>query len=200
MLQDYDLNPGVPRKQWALPLMTPLTLPVLLLLLLPCVNTACAAAAVRMQEGMLPIHFAAMFNRLDVVAMLLDKGSHLQPPPAKKVGMSCRNIIMACLCLYKTCSLWGRQAAQDACDPRARKDSTWSVCANILQATSQQRHQQEGAQQTAAVCAALPVLAPVSTEQTTTHHAVCCVLCLTGSAAGDLANHPPDCCSQDGPP
>jgi hypothetical protein len=36
---------------------------------------------------MLPIHFAAMFNRLDVVAMLLDKGSHLQPPPAKRVRL-----------------------------------------------------------------------------------------------------------------
>jgi ankyrin repeat protein len=51
-------------------------------------NTACvAAAAVCVQEGMLPIHFAAMFNRLDVVAMLLDRGSRLQPPPAKKVCM-----------------------------------------------------------------------------------------------------------------
>lgn len=35
---------------------------------------------------MLPIHFAAMFNRLDVVAMLLDRGSYLQQPPAKRVS------------------------------------------------------------------------------------------------------------------
>jgi ankyrin repeat protein len=39
-----------------------------------------------LQEGMLPIHFAAMFNRLDCVAMLLDRGSYMQQPPAKKVS------------------------------------------------------------------------------------------------------------------
>lgn len=33
---------------------------------------------------MLPIHFAAWFNRLDVAALLLDKGSMVNPPT--KVG------------------------------------------------------------------------------------------------------------------
>jgi hypothetical protein len=29
---------------------------------------------------MLPIHFAAWFNRLDVAALLMDKGSMINPP------------------------------------------------------------------------------------------------------------------------
>lgn len=33
-----------------------------------------------MQEGMLPLHFAAWFNRLDVAALLLDRGSQINPP------------------------------------------------------------------------------------------------------------------------
>jgi len=56
-----------------------------------CTSYSCDSVApvllLVLQEGMLPIHFAAMFNRLDVAAMLLDKGSLLQPTPAKKVGM-----------------------------------------------------------------------------------------------------------------
>jgi ankyrin repeat protein len=47
------------------------------------------------QEGMLPIHFAAMFNRLDVVAMLLDRGSLLAPPAAKKVKQSTQLVCSA---------------------------------------------------------------------------------------------------------
>jgi ankyrin repeat protein len=49
-------------------------------------NPHCAASALplmvraRLQEGMLPIHFAAWFNRLDVAALLLDKGSMINPP------------------------------------------------------------------------------------------------------------------------
>jgi hypothetical protein len=37
---------------------------------------------------MLPIHFAAWFNRLDVAALLLDKGSMINPPT--KVRQGCR--------------------------------------------------------------------------------------------------------------
>jgi hypothetical protein len=37
------------------------------------------------QEGMLPIHFAALYNRLDAAALLLDRGSLLNPPAPKKV-------------------------------------------------------------------------------------------------------------------
>jgi hypothetical protein len=38
-----------------------------------------------LQEGMLPIHFAAWFNRLDVAALLLDKGSMINPPTKVKI-------------------------------------------------------------------------------------------------------------------
>ena len=41
---------------------------------------------------MLPIHFAAMFNRLDVAALLLDRGSPLQPPTPKKVSLRWRGV------------------------------------------------------------------------------------------------------------
>lgn len=33
-----------------------------------------------LQEGMLPLHFAAWFNRLDVAALLMDNGSAINPP------------------------------------------------------------------------------------------------------------------------
>ena len=56
---------------------------------------------------MLPIHFAAMFNRLDCVAMLLDRGSYMQQPPAKKVSHErCNHGIMVWPALRSGCASW----------------------------------------------------------------------------------------------
>jgi hypothetical protein len=60
-----------------------------------------------LQEGMLPIHFAAMFNRLDCVAMLLDRGSYMQQPTAKKVSHErCVHGIMVWPALRSDCASW----------------------------------------------------------------------------------------------
>lgn len=75
------------RAWWQL--VTPLTLNVLLFTEhnghMRAHSTLTQLLPLLLQEGMLPIHYAAMFNRVDVAAMLLDRGSMVQPPPPKKV-------------------------------------------------------------------------------------------------------------------
>jgi ankyrin repeat protein len=45
---------------------------------------------------MLPLHFAALFNRVDAAALLLDHGSALNPPALKKVRTAWRGVGRAC--------------------------------------------------------------------------------------------------------
>jgi hypothetical protein len=52
---------------------------------LPFAASALAVDDFCLQEGMLPIHLAAWFNRLDVAALLLDKGSMINPPTKVKI-------------------------------------------------------------------------------------------------------------------
>lgn len=122
---------------------------------------------------MLPIHFAAMFNRLDVVAMLLDRGSDLTPPPAKKAS------IPTCVCTTQGRCL---------CGPACKEGQRFSRTA--------------GAGSRGDECTRMPP-AQVSTPASTLHSASPAssvhVHAHAGSPAGVMAHHPPDCGGQDGP-
>lgn len=107
---------------------------------------------------------------------------------------------------------WGHQAAQVAAAGPCRNmtkghhilqashpatQAPAGVCGQAVRSTCQcVQDSKQGSE-----ASSLTVDAPVPTEQTHDQHAACCaVLCPSGPTAGDLAHHPPDCGSQDGPP